>query len=132
MAQNTYAVSWFKGKELNMVFGIQLSVARAGSTANFLTMVAVYDMFKPMFSGHSQLGAALFAASVTCLFSFVCAVILAYFDKRAQKLLHKEVAETGEKVNIWDAKDFSFAFWMISLICVSYYVTIFPFTALGR
>lgn len=28
VAQNTYAVSWFKGKELNMVFGLQLSLAR--------------------------------------------------------------------------------------------------------
>lgn len=115
-----------------MVFGIQLSIARAGSTANFLTMVAVYNMFGGWFEGHSQLGAALFAASVTCLFSFLCAVILAYFDKRAQRLLHKETTETGEKVNITDAKDFSFSFWMISLICVAYYVTIFPFTALGR
>ena len=24
VAQNTYAVSWFKGKELNMVFGFQV------------------------------------------------------------------------------------------------------------
>lgn len=28
VAQNTYAVKWFKGKELNAVFGIQFSVAR--------------------------------------------------------------------------------------------------------
>ena len=28
VAQNTYAVGWFKGKELNMVFGLQLSLAR--------------------------------------------------------------------------------------------------------
>ncbi|XP_046505467.1 major facilitator superfamily domain-containing protein 1-like isoform X2 [Equus quagga] len=28
VAQNTYAVSWFKGKELNLVFGLQLSMAR--------------------------------------------------------------------------------------------------------
>jgi len=25
VAQNTYAVSWFKGKELNMVFGFQVN-----------------------------------------------------------------------------------------------------------
>ena len=25
MAQNTYAVAWFKGKELNMVFGFQVN-----------------------------------------------------------------------------------------------------------
>ena len=28
----------FKGKELNMVFGFQLSVARVGSTVNFLLL----------------------------------------------------------------------------------------------
>lgn len=32
VAQNNYAVLWFKGKELNMVFGLQLSFARVGST----------------------------------------------------------------------------------------------------
>ena len=26
VAQNTYAVSWFKGKELNMVFGFQVRI----------------------------------------------------------------------------------------------------------
>lgn len=35
VAQNTYAVTWFQGKELNMVFGFQLSVARIGATVNF-------------------------------------------------------------------------------------------------
>ena len=25
VAQNTYAVTWFKGKELNMVFGFQVT-----------------------------------------------------------------------------------------------------------
>jgi len=28
VAQNTYAVSWFHGRELNMVFGLQLSFSR--------------------------------------------------------------------------------------------------------
>ena len=32
VAQNTYASAWFSGKALNMVFGLQLSNARLGST----------------------------------------------------------------------------------------------------
>lgn len=28
VAQNTYAVNWFKGRGLNLVFGLQLSMAR--------------------------------------------------------------------------------------------------------
>ena len=31
VAQNTYAVKWFQGKELNMVFGLQLSFSRVVS-----------------------------------------------------------------------------------------------------
>ena len=31
VAQNTYSVNWFKGKELNMVFGLQLSFSRVVS-----------------------------------------------------------------------------------------------------
>lgn len=34
VAQNTYSVSWFKGKELNMVFGLQLSFSRVVSFMN--------------------------------------------------------------------------------------------------
>ena len=71
-------------------------------------------------------------ASVTCILSFVCALILAYFDKRAAKILKKDETQTGEKVNLTDAKNFSLSFWLICIICVTYYVTIFPFTALGR
>lgn len=132
MAQNTYAVSWFKDKELNMVFGLQLSISRAGSTANFLTMVLVYNQFHEWFSGYVNLGVTLLFASATCLLSFICALILAYFDKRATKLLKKDDAQTGEKVNLTDAKNFSLSFWLICVICVTYYVSIFPFTAIAR
>lgn len=31
VAQNTYSVNWFKGRELNMVFGLQLSFSRVVS-----------------------------------------------------------------------------------------------------
>lgn len=131
VAQNTYAVSWFHDKELNMVFGLQLSIARVGSTANFLTMVLVYNQIHTWVSGYLNLGYALMFASITCVLSLVCALILAYFDKRAGKILKKESAQTGEKVNITDAKNFKLSFWLICVICVTYYVAIFPFTALG-
>lgn len=34
-AQNAYAVAWFLGKELNFVFGLQLSFARVVSSMNY-------------------------------------------------------------------------------------------------
>lgn len=38
----------------------------------------------------------LLAGGITCLFSLACALILAYLDKRAEKLLCKEQGKTGE------------------------------------
>lgn len=34
-------------------------------------------------------------AAVTCLFSLVCALVLGFLDKRAEKILHKEEGKTG-------------------------------------
>ena len=39
VAQNTYAVKWFQGRELNMVFGLQLSFSRVVSS--FLKLFAL-------------------------------------------------------------------------------------------
>jgi MFS family permease len=41
VAQNTYAVSWFKGKELNMVFGFQVRISR-----NAIRMKNIRMIFK--------------------------------------------------------------------------------------
>lgn len=37
VAQNTYAVTWFKGKELNMVFGFQVEYILCITIINSLT-----------------------------------------------------------------------------------------------
>ena len=47
VAQNTYAVSWFKGAELNMVFGLQLSFSRVVSLFFFCFFLEIaMIMFK--------------------------------------------------------------------------------------
>ncbi|XP_029026798.1 major facilitator superfamily domain-containing protein 1 isoform X1 [Betta splendens] len=134
VAQNTYAVNWFKGKELNLVFGLQLSMARLGSTVNMNIMGWVYNQVKGLVGkpGYTALGGSLMIASATCLFSLLCALVLAVLDKRAEKILHKEEGKTGEKIQLKDVKDFPFPLWLIFIICVGYYVAIFPFIGLGQ
>ncbi|XP_034722823.1 major facilitator superfamily domain-containing protein 1 isoform X3 [Etheostoma cragini] len=134
VAQNTYAVNWFKGKELNLVFGLQLSMARLGSTVNMNIMGWVYSKVSDLVGspGHTALGASLMIAAVTCLFSLICALVLGYLDKRAEKILHKEQGKTGEVIKLTDVKDFPFPLWLIFIICVAYYVAIFPFIGLGQ
>uniref|UniRef100_A0A674MTS4 Lysosomal dipeptide transporter MFSD1 n=1 Tax=Takifugu rubripes TaxID=31033 RepID=A0A674MTS4_TAKRU len=134
VAQNTYAVNWFKGKELNLVFGLQLSMARLGSTVNMNIMGWVYSKVADLVGspGHFTLGISLMIAGVTCLFSLFCALVLGFLDKRAERILHKEEGKTGEVVKLTDVKDFPFPLWLIFIICVGYYVAIFPFIGLGQ
>uniref|UniRef100_A0A7N8XH37 Lysosomal dipeptide transporter MFSD1 n=1 Tax=Mastacembelus armatus TaxID=205130 RepID=A0A7N8XH37_9TELE len=134
VAQNTYAVSWFKGKALNLVFGLQLSMARVGSTVNMNVMGWVYSKVADLVGspGHTTLGVSLMIASVTCFFSLICALVLGFLDKRAEKILSKEQGKTGEVIKLTDVKDFPFPLWLIFIVCVGYYVAIFPFIGLGQ
>ncbi|XP_039253474.2 lysosomal dipeptide transporter MFSD1-like [Styela clava] len=133
VAQNTYAVLWFKGKELNLVFGLQLSMARIGSTVNMNLMVPIYDMVNEKMKDHNKtLGVSLFIAALTCLFSLTCAISLAYLDKRAEKILNRKKNEAEEAVKLTDVKDFSIQLWLVFAICVAYYVAVFPFIGLGK
>ncbi|KAL1124000.1 hypothetical protein AAG570_001770 [Ranatra chinensis] len=132
VAQNYYAVLWFKGKELNMVFGFQLSFARIGSAVNFFIMGPIYDFVSHYYKGYQCLGIVLFVASSTCLVSFICSLSLAYLDKKVKSNSDDENKGEDEVAKLSDLKDFSAAFWLITVICVSYYVAIFPFIALGK
>lgn len=60
VAQNNYAVLWFMGKELNTVFGLQLSFARVGSTVNLDVMEPLYNWMGNYYSGYQCLGISLF------------------------------------------------------------------------
>ena len=153
MAQNTYAVSWFKGKELNMVFGLQLSFARLGSTVNFNVMGPLYKHVSQFYTGYLCTGVVLMIgshsflfyvlhslkyyvynfslASASCVMSLLSGLILGYLDKRANRIL-KKTGQAGEVIRFSDVKDFPATFWLMSVICVAYYVAIFPFIGLGQ
>jgi hypothetical protein len=74
VAQNNYAVLWFKGKELNMVFGLQLSFARVGSTVNFNVMEPLYKWVSKYYSGYMCIGVVLIIGKL--LINFTDWVIL--------------------------------------------------------
>ena len=133
VAQNSYAVLWFKGKELNMVFGFQLSFARVGSTVNFLVMEPIYKYVSKSYTGPTCIGIVLFLAAITCVGSMICACVLGVMDRRMEKVLKRgEGQEPPKPVRITDVKDFKKVFWLVALICIAYYVAIFPFIALGK
>uniref|UniRef100_A0A2K6FCL1 Lysosomal dipeptide transporter MFSD1 n=1 Tax=Propithecus coquereli TaxID=379532 RepID=A0A2K6FCL1_PROCO len=102
VAQNTYAVSWFKGKELNLVFGLQLSMARIGSTVNMNLMGWLYSKIEASLgsAGPTTLGVTLMIGGITCILSLICALALAYLDQRAERILHKEQGKTEKFIKL--------------------------------
>ncbi|TKC35265.1 hypothetical protein EI555_002058, partial [Monodon monoceros] len=105
-----------------------------GSTVNMNLMGWLYSKVEASLgsAGHTTLGVTLIIGGITCILSLVCALALAYLDQRAERILHKEQGKTGEVIKLTDVKDFSFPLWLIFIICVGYYVAVFPFIGLGN
>lgn len=66
-----------------------------------------------------------------CILSLLCAVVLGLFDRRAERILKRKENGTGEQISLKDIKDFPLRLWLVFIICVAYYVTVFPFIGLA-
>lgn len=132
VAQNTYAVAWFLGRELNFVFGIQLSISRLGSTVNMLIMTPIYNAISEYKTGYECLGYSLLIAACTCIFSFGCALVLMLLDRRRVKYIPAEPVQAGDEIKLKDMLHFPLSLWLLFIICVAYYCAIFPFIGLGK
>ncbi|CAF4142411.1 unnamed protein product [Adineta steineri] len=89
-AQSAYAVSWFFGKQLNFVFGLQLSFSRVASLINLNTIRPIYDSLDSDISGPKRIGVTLLIAASTCIFSLGCALILWWLDNRHRRVHDKD------------------------------------------
>lgn len=76
----------------------------------------------------------MFSASVTTVLSLISALLLAWLDKRRDRMLgamgHPTAPE--EVVRLSDVRHFPITFWLVAMVCVAYYLAIFPFIALGK
>lgn len=113
-------VKWFKGKELALAMGLQLSLARMGSAAAFIVspMLAKTGVSTPVLVGLSLLVVGL-----------ICFIIYSLYDKK----LDKQIAEEStEKESSFSMKDVGAilknpGFWHIAIMCVLFYSAVFPF-----
>ena len=66
-----------------------------------------------------------------CIISLACAIALGFFDKRAEKILKRKEGKVGEVIRLKDIFYFPLSLWLVFLICVFYYVTVFPYIGLA-
>lgn len=123
VAQSTILARWFKNKELALSFGIALTVSRLGSLFAFNT--------GELITGHfGGLQYALFAAVICCIISLLANIVYIIMDRRGECALElKDGSE--EKIVFKDIKEFKPTFWFVTLLCVTFYSAIFPFTNLS-
>jgi MFS family permease len=120
VAITTIIARWFKGKELSLAFGLNLTVARLGSFMALNSPTwgrSLYEYWQ------SPLWITVFAG----VFAVVMIIVYYIFDLAASKkfVLPKE----GEQDKIILREIFSFhkSFWYITALCVTFYSAMFPF-----
>ena len=124
VAQSAILARWFKNKELALSFGVALTVSRLGSLFAFNT--------GQVFASHfGSFRAALLVAVIACVISLAANIIYIIMDRRGERALSLRDESIEEKVVFKDIKEFKPPFWFVTMLCVTFYSAIFPFTDLS-
>jgi nitrate/nitrite transporter NarK len=116
-------VKWFKGREMALAMGMQMSIARLG------TALAL-GIALPMAKSFSYSSPVLLAF-VLMLIALSAFIIYTFMDKKLDASIAQSNTEnTGE--DAFELKDILFiirnkGFWYIALLCVLFYSAVFPF-----
>lgn len=112
---------WFKGKELAFAFGVNLTIARLGSyTADLSPTWADFA-----YDGGWQ--PPLIIAAVIGSLCLLGALVYGILEVSAKRKHSLGEAAVTDKLVIGDLFTFSRSFWLITLLCVTFYSAIFPF-----
>ena len=118
---------WFKGKEMAMAMGLEMSIARLGVFAAMWLSPMVSQAFNNSVSAPVAFGAVLLMIGLIFYFVFVL----------MDRTLDKQLEAAGELTQEASEEEFKFSdlgkiftskmFWLVALLCVLYYSAIFPF-----
>lgn len=120
VAATTVLAKWFKGKELGLAFGLNLSIARLGSaSADWSTGFAA-----PLYTNWQD---PLWLATAIAAVSVAAGLLYWMTEKRAEGRF--DLGDTGpaEKLDLRRMFRYSASYWYIVALCVVFYSTVFPF-----
>lgn len=124
-------VKWFKGKEMALAMGLEMSMARMGTAMALVVPVPLAKLFAvdavPSISAPVMLGLGLLVAG------FIAFIWYTFMDRKLDKslaLIDKTPEEEAEEP--FKLSDIIFiiknkGFWLIALLCVLFYSGVFPF-----
>jgi MFS family permease len=112
---------WFFGRALGLAFGLNLSLARAGSFAADRSPTWAKPLYDAGWQQPLWLAAGIMAACVAIL------VIYVVMDRAAARRFEMPAAKTSERFVWADLWRFDRSFWYITGLCVTFYAVILPF-----
>ena len=112
---------WFVGRQLGFAFGVNLSIARAGSySADYST-----TWFKHLYDQGWQ--PPLFLAFGFSLIAVVACIVYYGMDRRVAREFDVPQPSPSDRFVWSDLWRFDRSFWYIIGLCVTFYSVIFPF-----
>jgi nitrate/nitrite transporter NarK len=116
-------VKWFKGKEMALAMGMQMSIARLGTALALgiaLPMAKTYSYSSPVL-----------LAFVLMLIALSAFIIYTFMDKKLDASIAQSTVGNA-KEDAFELKDILFiiknkGFWYIAILCVLFYSAVFPF-----
>jgi MFS family permease len=120
VAVTTALARWFRGKELSFAFGLNLTLARAGSFAADWSPTwfrAAYESWR----------GPLLIALVFAFVSFIGAAVYWILEAQASGRYKIGEAEETEKPSFGELFKFGRSYLYIVALCVTFYSAVFPF-----
>ena len=120
VAITTVIARWFKGKELSLAFGLNLTISRLGSFAALNSpswASGFYDVWQE----------PLYIAAAAGFISLFAVVIYIFIDRYAERNYKLREVSQQDKIVWKDIFRYSKSYWFIILLCVTFYSAIFPF-----
>lgn len=114
-------VKWFKGKELALAMGLQMSIARLGTALALAVSLPIAIKF--------TYSTPILLAFVLMLLGLVAFIVYVVLDKRLDASEKNLEIEEEEPFRIKDIVSIvsNKAFWYIAILCVLFYGAVFPF-----
>ncbi|MBN2281060.1 MAG: MFS transporter [Candidatus Marinimicrobia bacterium] len=123
-------VKWFKGYQIALAMGLQVSFARLGSMSALA--------FPAIIAAKWSITTPVLLGTVLLIIGFLSFIFYTFMDKKLDKQEqdNKDLQENQEEEEGFHAKDILIilknkGFWYIALLCVLFYGGVFPFYKFG-
>jgi len=119
LVTNKVIARWFKGRELGFAFGLNITVMRLGTILALNSSAQMADYF-------GSWRYSVWAGTAVMLVSFLLFLVYLLIDRNVDAEIE---GGSEEKIAFSDIKKLGSAFWLIALLCVTFYSAVFPFTS---